>query len=313
MRQTLATGYNQYDYRNHGSFGGFVMAGKSSGGFKGALSTLMMIIIIAGVILGWMRVANINSVEDAWNYFRTLSDHINYNCMQGEAQWKCREGEDPNNPSSPPSDAKTMKPYDPRHPGYNGGSSEKGPKDDSDGSTGNTGNLDPNNQKDLRTILSNLPTMEEQDVDYDRKEWKHWTGSPCNVRIQVLQRDGENVKMDGCKVVSGTWLSKYDNETITDSRGIDIDHIIPLGYAAKHGGNDWSPEKKEQFANDMTQLVGVSAKSNRSKSDKGPSEWMPDRSYYCEYSKAWVTTADKYGLAISEADKGELLNGISKC
>lgn len=171
------------------------------------------------------------------------------------------------------------------------------------------------NAGDYTTRVTNLPVVEKQDTGYKRTDWRHWSSQgTCDTRVTVLMTQGQNVGATGCKITSGTWVSPYDNKTVTSSSMIDIDHVIPLKYAATHGGAGWDAATKERFANDTTQLLAVSRESNRSKSDKGPAEYMPDDSYKCEYSKKWVDTVEKYpGLGVTSADKEALQAGLAKC
>ena len=168
---------------------------------------------------------------------------------------------------------------------------------------------------DYKARLNTIPIGDKQDVNYRRADWRHWVNQgECDTRVTVLKNQGQNIAANGCKITGGTWVSLYDNKTVTSSSLIDIDHVIPLKYAATHGGDSWDAATKERFANDTTQLLAVSRESNRSKSDKGPGEYMPDDSYKCEYSKKWVDTVQKYpGLRISTADKQALEAGLNTC
>ena len=177
--------------------------------------------------------------------------------------------------------------------------------------------------------LNGLIIEEAKNVDYDRKEWKHWisTDRGCwNVREDVLFRDASSIEMLdnnkkptenkelACNVVGGKWTDFYSGKEVNDPKKIDIDHIIPLGYVAKHGGQEWSKEEKERYANDPEVLLAVSASENRSKSDKGPSEYMPpNESFRCDYSKMFINVADKYTISITAQDKKALNDGLRTC
>lgn len=99
-----------------------------------------------------------------------------------------------------------------------------------------------------------------------------------------------------CLVIGGRWVLLYDGGIETRASKIDIDHIIPLKWMNSHGGADWSPAKKKQFANDADNLLAVSARANRSKGAKGIDAWMPDN-YRCPYGKHWRHLGNKYQIA----------------
>ncbi|KAA8642827.1 hypothetical protein EYZ11_005777 [Aspergillus tanneri] len=155
--------------------------------------------------------------------------------------------------------------------------------------------------------------------DYDRDLFPHWInqGHECNTREVVLARDGKDVKQDDkCAAVSGTWVSSYDGETVTDSSELDVDHLVPLSNAWKSGASKWTTPQRQDFANDLDnpQLLPASASSNRSKGDKGPEEWKPSlKSFYCTYAKMWVKVKSVYELTITEDEKSALVDMLDTC
>lgn len=279
--------------------------GGRKGGIKGFLASGVVLLLLGGGLMSIVQSNNLKSPTDVFTYFKGWSDNI-WDCGAGDLEWNCDlpKGEGGGSGGS--------------------GSSEK----DKGGSTGNNSDkLPPEGSNTdyaggsqgakLVTLdkLDKLSVGDAQIVDYKRSEWKHWTGSPCNTRETVLKNSGKDVKNDkDCRALSGTWVEPYDNKTVTDASQLDIDHVIPLGYAATHGGQSWSPAKKEQFANDLTQLLATDAGENRSKSDKGPGKYMPpNKAYHCEYAKIWVNTASKYNITIEENDKVKLKAALQKC
>lgn len=270
------------------------MAKKNSGGFKGAIVSGIVLVILVGALFGIAKANNINSIRGLYDFFRGWSDNV-WGCGAGSLEWNCQT-----KPSIPDSNAKD---------GDN--SANTGTRSNPTSTSSQEGSQDAN-----LAALEALPVADAQKVEYKRSEWKHWIGSPCNTREAVLQNQGQDVKTDPttCKPLSGTWIDPYSGKTIDKPGSLDIDHVIPLGYAASHGGQSWSVEKKQEFANDTSQLLAVSASENRSKSDKGPGEYMPpNQNFQCTYSKMWVNTASKYGVSISNNDKNALEKGLQQC
>lgn len=146
---------------------------------------------------------------------------------------------------------------------------------------------------------------------YDRDEWSHWDDTDnngCNSRDDALiqQADGKLIYRgtSKCDVIAGTWYLPYSGKTYTGpSRKIDADHIIPLSFAHKNGGAMWSKKKKQMFANDLENILIVSARLNRQKSDSGPAEWMPPlQSYRCKYLSTFDGLMAKYQLSYPKKD-----------
>ncbi|MGA5303244.1 HNH endonuclease family protein [Nucisporomicrobium flavum] len=153
---------------------------------------------------------------------------------------------------------------------------------------------------------------------YSRDRFPHWrsTGDNCDVRDTVLKRDGTKVKVSGCNVVAGTWISAYDGLRITDPAKVDIDHMVPLANAWRSGASSWTDDKRGDFANDVDdpQLIAVSAASNRSKGDQDPSTWKPQRTAaWCQYAEDWIEVKSQWKLTVTTAEKKALTDMLRNC
>lgn len=194
--------------------------------------------------------------------------------------------------------------------------------------------LDEVNKKTFDKAVADLAKIkisEPAKVEYSRTDWKHWEsfGRTCwNVReealarqavpstIKVLNKDKNLTKSidEACYVAAGKWIDLYSGNTVANPSSLDLDHIVPLSYAARHGGQSWNSETKKKFANDLdNNLLIVSARENRAKSDKGPSQYMPaDENFHCQYAIRWIDVTNKYKLTITEKDHKRLSETLSK-
>lgn len=273
------------------------MNNKRGGFWSFIVSGIILIILIAGA-LSFLKLNNIDSIESARLYFKQWSDKT----------WECKERGDC-----------TAKDFVGENgiinPGGGGITPPKTENPNPEELNTPTPSITEKPKDDTFSILKTLKIEEAQEITYSSKEWKHWTGKPCNVRIQILVSQGTDVKLDEskCKIISGTWVDPYSDKVITESSQIDIDHVIPKSYAARHGGQKWTLEEKEKFSNDLKNLIASSSSENRSKGDKGPSKYMPKDSFKCEYSKIWVYIASEYKISITSEDYKALENGLNKC
>lgn len=145
---------------------------------------------------------------------------------------------------------------------------------------------------------------------YNRKDWKHWSDidKDCqNSRAEVLiERSKSKVHFKDskkCVVIKGEWEDYFFNETLSDTRKIDIDHLIPLKHAYENGGEKWSKKEKEDFANDPENLAITNLKYNRQKGAKDITEWLPiNKAYACKYIKQWFYLKNKYKLTINQKE-----------
>lgn len=154
---------------------------------------------------------------------------------------------------------------------------------------------------------------------YKRDYFKHWSD---------IDRNGLDTRQDELirqsfkpqpvtysshvplKILTASWVCPYSGEEFVTPEELDIDHIVPLAWAWKHGADKWTPEMRERFANDHENLLVVSASMNQSKGAKGPDEWLPSNlSFVPTYIIKFMTICDMFGL---EYDKEKYINMIVK-
>ncbi len=173
---------------------------------------------------------------------------------------------------------------------------------------------------EAETMLSELTIAPEGSMDgYDRDRFPHWnsTSEGCDVRDEVLKRDGENIEVGENCDVTGTWNSAYDSGEWSDASDVDIDHVVPLAAAWRSGASEWSgDERRSAFANDLEapQLLAATDNVNQEKGDKPPQDWMPPNAdFHCTYAAMWVGSKHKWELTVSEAEKAKLTEVLGGC
>ncbi len=145
---------------------------------------------------------------------------------------------------------------------------------------------------------------------YNRKDWPHWIdkdGDCQNTRQELLIATSKvsvqfkNAKR--CTVRFGQWYGVYTGQIFTKASDVDIDHVVPLAHAHRHGANNWTKAQRRIFANDFENLLVVDDATNQAKSDQAPHEWLPpQKSYWCEYGQRWERVKNKYGLRYSSEE-----------
>ncbi len=163
-----------------------------------------------------------------------------------------------------------------------------------------------------------LPVADEQREGYKRDLYKHWNKGMnatdgCDTRREVILSEARQAPAvaAGCKPSRGVWLSLYDDVTVTDAAGLDVDHFVPLAEVHDSGGYGWNAARREAYANDQASpltLIAVTAKSNRSKADKDPAQGLPPAGgYHCEYAAQWTAPKLRWNLAADDAERQALL------
>jgi hypothetical protein len=163
---------------------------------------------------------------------------------------------------------------------------------------------------------------------YDRDRfgpaWADVDRNGCDTRNDVLRRDLDDVTTRagtrGCVVATGVLADPYSGETIEFIRGqgtsqaVQIDHVVALSDAWQKGAQQWTDERREEFANDPTELLAVDGRLNSSKRDGDAATWLPpDRSARCQYVARQVAVKAKYALWVTSAEKAAIARVLAGC
>ncbi|MER5995684.1 HNH endonuclease family protein [Streptomyces viridosporus] len=176
----------------------------------------------------------------------------------------------------------------------------------------------------LAEAVTRLPVDTESRDGYDRNAFRHWnTGTDpfdgCNTRSEVLLAEAVEPPTVGprCRLSGGRWFSYYDQVWVTSASALDIDHMVPLAESWDSGASAWTAQRREAYANDQgapASLVAVTARSNRSKADQDPAQWLPPAAgVHCRYVAEWVATKLRWSLAADEAEVAALHETAAGC
>lgn len=174
----------------------------------------------------------------------------------------------------------------------------------------------------LRDAVAQLVVADEQREGFSRDKFRHWIdadGDGCNTRAEVLLAEAvQRPAVSGrCVLWGGVWYSLYDDTFVDTPGALDIDHMVPLAEAWDSGAFSWTPQRREAYANDLDEPVAlwaVTARANRSKADRDPSEWLPPyEPAVCEYLTAWVTVKIRWSLAVDQTEQAVLTARTADC
>jgi hypothetical protein len=176
----------------------------------------------------------------------------------------------------------------------------------------------------LTEAVDRLSTGTESREGYTRESFRHWNAGDnptdgCHTRSEILIHEAVQAPTIGanCRIEGGSWFSYYDNVTVTSASGLDIDHMVPLAEAWDSGASAWTAQRREAYANDQGQeasLVAVTARSNRSKADQDPAQWLPPAAdAHCRYAAEWVATKLRWSLTADELELAALHELAGDC
>ena len=178
---------------------------------------------------------------------------------------------------------------------------------------------------DALTVLNSLAVKgRAAKTGYTRAQFTHWSDldrNGCDARNDTLKRDLTEVIYKAgtrdCKVISGLLLDPYSGKVITFSSTkstIDIDHVVALSNAWQTGAAYFDKTKRQQIANDPLNLLAVDFSLNRQKGDGDAATWLPPlKSYRCDYVARQIAVKAKYGLWVTQPEKGAIIKLLEKC
>ena len=118
-----------------------------------------------------------------------------------------------------------------------------------------------------------------------------------------------------CVVVSGKWLGPYTGHVFADPLLLDVDHVVPLKEASLSGANDWSRQKRIQYAKNLKNkehLIAVYRSANRSKGGRDSARWLPPNTeYHQKYVSIWREIKEKWGLSL-DPEEAKVIQRILK-
>ncbi len=154
--------------------------------------------------------------------------------------------------------------------------------------------------------------------------WADVDRNGCDTRDDVLRRDLTATTVTagsgGCEVATGTLVDPYSGTTIPFTRGFDtsaevqIDHVVALSNAWQTGAFAWTPDVREQFANDPLNLLAVQGRLNSQKGDGDAATWLPPATgIRCAYVARQVAVKTKYRLWATPPEQAATARLLTGC
>ena len=160
------------------------------------------------------------------------------------------------------------------------------------------------------------------EIPYDRDAyqpggWLDLDGNCQTGRHEVLIRDANaevDLSADGCFVDQGQWTDAWSKESPLAIDQAQVDHLVPLSHAHKHGGWQWDDATKQAFAHDLLTLAVVGQATNSSKGASSPAEWRPPAEQtWCGYAIDWIRTKVTWELTALAGEVGALRDMLDTC
>lgn len=156
--------------------------------------------------------------------------------------------------------------------------------------------------------------------------WTDDTNAPgghngCDTRDDVLKRDLTGARLgttNPCVVLSGVLKDPYTGKALPYDRSqasqIEIDHVVAVAAAWRSGAWAWTPAQRQQFANDVDNLLAVDKTANQDKRSQTPDNWKPPRKEsWCDYARRYVTAKSRYNLTVTTAEGDALQQMLGTC
>lgn len=175
---------------------------------------------------------------------------------------------------------------------------------------------------DIISKLDKLPVRDERPLGYARYRFGLWAdedGDGCTTHDDVVVTQAIEAvrRTDPCRIVSGRWLSPYDNAAIENPDDIDVDHVVSLVEAWESGAYKWTDEQRNAYLNDLsdpTAILAVSSISEDDKDNRDPADWVPTNvDYRCRYLQTWVDVKTVWKLSVDAGERESIAAAALNC
>lgn len=177
----------------------------------------------------------------------------------------------------------------------------------------------------LRWTLHPEAPQAPQDRYNRRAHFGRWINDPTdetcyNTRAKVLLRDTDAPvsykESNRCVVEKGSWPDPYSGRVFTESREIQIDHMVPLKDAYLSGAWEWNFQTRCLYANFMGNkfhLVASNGIENMRKGDRAPDKYMPpNQAHRCQYLENWLKIKLIWQLKMTPNEVTAIREGIEE-
>lgn len=177
------------------------------------------------------------------------------------------------------------------------------------------------NEANLNALVSSINVIDElpEYDDYDRTTYEKPVMSYTLDGKKTNRNDYAWKTSPWYNAEDNTYMCPYtgtiiqdmdDNKQDNDFGNLDYDHIVPLKSTYLRGAKDWTDEQKNEYAYDQWVGVDVLNSANRSKSDKGPCDYLPDINVE-DYCYSWLMICSKYNLSMTQEEIDICVNNIT--
>jgi hypothetical protein len=188
--------------------------------------------------------------------------------------------------------------------------------------TSTTAEPPPETPSEIIAALDKLAVADEHSDTGRTGRFGYWRDDDhdsCNTAEEVLIDESTDTveRTRSCHIISGRWLSPYDNAVLTDPTDVAIDHVVTIAEAWQSGAWQWTDLQRNDYLNDLEHpdfLVAVSRAIKDEKGDRDPGDWLPPvDTYRCDYLGAWVQLKTVYKLTVDPGEREAIAAAALHC
>lgn len=174
---------------------------------------------------------------------------------------------------------------------------------------------------DLNVLVNSIHIVDKlpEYADYDRTDYEK--------PVKSYKLNGNKVNRNDYAWKTSKWFNEKDftytcpytgtilkdaddGKEDNDFSKLDYDHIVPLKSTYIRGAKDWTDEQKNEYAYNQWVGVDVLYSANRSKADKGPTEYLPDINIE-DYCYSWLLICSYYNLDMTQEEINVCVDNIN--
>lgn len=173
------------------------------------------------------------------------------------------------------------------------------------------------NVTDARAALDRLTVAPASDpTTYDPAQFGE-LGRPregeCLTRAAVLMYWTRTPYNTAC-APTGTVTDPYTGTVLETAEEMHLDHVVSPQVAWVSGAAVWEPQRRNEWLNDLANLVVTGRDQLQAKNGRPVNEWTPPRAdYLCTYARIYVAVKVGWQLSVTEEERAALVSALEGC
>lgn len=156
---------------------------------------------------------------------------------------------------------------------------------------------------------------------FDPEQWSY-VSNDCRSISELVLIERSRVEVGyadeaECVVATGSWLDRFQRQTLTNSMEVSVEPIIPHSVVFRSGGWRWDEATVMAFSSDVDFRAAwsvVTTDSGYNPRNQSVESWRPPGAdQQCTYAADWIAVKHRWNLGVSDIERMQLENMLVGC